>query len=215
MVVHTDQDITLGRFGGNGVYNRRVHTSSHAARVRAEVHVITFQKRRPVRCEHPFDATTNRPAGPGVRGLATSKRTAEVCTCMSPCSAALKVEQPGGLYSIAEAGRQGVKPLIIEVHHGACEWTSSDCSAFIVACVIKQFAETDHKYAAELVIAANLTTTSKARTVSRDFSARGTSAGVAKCPANVAADVAAGPGRRWSHHYWLCFICRPLRQVSR
>src|ERR1022692_1857099 len=164
MVVHTDQDITLGRFGGDGVDGCAGADDghAHAARVRAEVHVITFQKRRPVRCEHPFNATTDRPAGPGVGGLATNKRTAEVCTCMSPGGAALKVEQPVGLYRIAEAGRQGVEPLIIEVHHGACEWTGSDCSAFIVACVIKQFAGADHKSAAELIIAANLTAAGKA-----------------------------------------------------
>jgi hypothetical protein len=64
--------------------------------------------------------------------------------------------------SVARRIGSSGEPLIVEVHHGACECTASDCSAFAIACVIKQFAGADHKSAAELVIAANLTTTSKA-----------------------------------------------------
>ena len=89
---------------------------------------------------------------------------------MSPRSAA-KVEQPGGLYRIADATRQGVEPLIIEVHHSTREGTASDCAASLVAGVIKQFAGTNHKSAAKLVIAANLTAAGKTGPVSGDFSA--------------------------------------------
>ena len=102
--------------------------------------------------------------------------------CMSPRSAALKVEQPGGLYRIADATRQGVEPLIIEVHHSTREGTASDCAASIVAGEIKQFADTNHKSAAKLVIAANLTATGKTGTVSGDFSAGSTRTGIAKRP---------------------------------
>src|ERR1039458_7497524 len=133
-----------------------------------------------MRCEHPFNATTNRPAGCGVGGLATilntSKGDAYVCTCMRPSGAALKVKQYVGHHCVSEAGRQGVEPLIIEVSDSreTSECSAWECPAFAVACVIKQFAGADHKSAAELIIAANLTAAGKARTVSGDFSTNGT-----------------------------------------
>src|SRR5208283_2722878 len=139
-----------------------------------EVHVITFEKRRPMRCKHPINATTNRPAGCGVGGLATILKTTNgdpyVCTCMSPGRAALKVEQHVGHHGVSDAGRQGVEPLVIEVSDGreTSECSAWECPAFTVACVIKQFAEADHKSTAELIIAANLTATGKARTISGD-----------------------------------------------
>ena len=90
---------------------------------------------------------------------------------MSPGAAALKVEQPVGLHRIAEAGRQGVEPLILEVGRGSKTTERSGCErpAFTVARPIKHIADADHKSAAELVIAADLTATGKARTVSRDL----------------------------------------------
>ena len=38
--------------------------------LRAEAHEIVFGEYRPVRREHPFGTTADRPAGPGVRDLA-------------------------------------------------------------------------------------------------------------------------------------------------
>ena len=117
-IVHTNQDIALGRFGADGTAGRTESGSwgDDSPRLRAKVHVITFEKRRPVRCEHPLNAATNRPAASGVGGLATKRSTTRndgyACSCMSPGAAALKVEQPVGLHCIANAGRQGVEPLI-------------------------------------------------------------------------------------------------------
>ena len=45
--------------------------------------------------------------------------------CLSPGAAALKVEQQVGLHRIAEASRQGVEPLIIEVSHVTARTTSA------------------------------------------------------------------------------------------
>src|SRR3974377_1139245 len=115
-VVDTKQDSCLGRFGANRVDNAT--GASHAARGRAEVHVITFQKRRQMRREHPFTAHSNRPTRSGLGGLAIlNAGVSNVCACMAPCSTALEVEQPGGLYCIANARRQSIEPLIIEVSH--------------------------------------------------------------------------------------------------
>ena len=114
----------------------------------------------------------------------------EVCTGISPGPAALKVEQPWGCHRIADAARQGVEPSILEVNRVTCEWTGFDCSTFAVACPIEHIAEPDHPAGAgELIIAANLTATGKARTVSRDFSSIESRTGVAECPADVGADV--------------------------
>ena len=107
---------------------------------------------------------------------------------MSPGRATLEVEQPGGCHRIAEAGRQGVEPLIVEVDHATCEWTGSDCSTSVVACPIKHIPETDHPRAGELIIAANLTAASKARIVSRDFHTSKGRIAAAKYPADVGAD---------------------------
>ena len=61
-VVHADQDSGLGRFGAEGADASWTGRGEYGAIARAEVHPIPFQKRRPVRREHPFNATTNRPA---------------------------------------------------------------------------------------------------------------------------------------------------------
>ena len=123
-----------------------------------------------MRRKHPFSAATDGPAGSAVGALGNLNTCgSDVCTCMYPGAAALKVEQPSWCHCVSEAGRNGVKPLIIEVSHVACEWTGYECSTFAVACVIKQFADADHKAAAELVIAADLTAPGKARTVCRNL----------------------------------------------
>src|SRR4249920_2377673 len=116
---------------------------------------------------------------------------------MSPGPAALEVEQPGGCHRVADAARQGVEPLIVEVDHATGERTESNCSTSVVACPIKHIAEADHPPGAgKLVIAANLTAPGKPRTVGRNFSKIESRAGVAKCSTDVGADVASGPSHR-------------------
>ena len=58
-VVHANQNSALGRFDAAA---GQTGNSAEYGVARAEVHVITFQKCRPVRREHPFNATTDRPA---------------------------------------------------------------------------------------------------------------------------------------------------------
>ena len=67
--VHADQDSGRGRSGAEGTAEVTA-TSTEAVRkygpiLVAEVVVITFQKRRPAPREHPFNATTGRPACSG------------------------------------------------------------------------------------------------------------------------------------------------------
>ena len=79
-----------------------------------------------MRREHPFDATADRPACSGLGGLANLKTIeGDVCTGMTPGRAALEIEQPGGSPRIAEAGRQRVEPLIVEVSHNCVAVTGS------------------------------------------------------------------------------------------
>ena len=67
-----------------------------------------------MRREHPFNATTNRPACSGPVGTANVKTTnGDVCTVLGPGGAALEVPQPGGSERIADAAGQGVEPTIL------------------------------------------------------------------------------------------------------
>ena len=76
-----------------------------------------------MRREHPFNATTNRPACSGPVGTANVKTTnGDVCTVLGPGGAALEVPQPGGSERIADAAGQGVEPIILEVNRAACTW---------------------------------------------------------------------------------------------
>src|SRR4029077_14017387 len=63
-VIHADQDTGRGRFVTKATtkLTDRADRGDYIAIGRAEVHVVAFQKCRPVRREHPFNATTNRPA---------------------------------------------------------------------------------------------------------------------------------------------------------
>jgi hypothetical protein len=102
----------------------------------AEVHEVAFQKRRPTPREHPFNATTSRPACSGSACVAKIKSSeGEVCFRMSPGHAALTVEQPAGCKRIAEATRQGVEPISLEVNRATCEWADEDCSIPMKACL--------------------------------------------------------------------------------
>src|SRR5262249_43237912 len=60
-VVHADQGSSRGRFGAEGTTTRTGHRGDYSLIDRAEVHVVAFQKRRPARREHPFNATAGRP----------------------------------------------------------------------------------------------------------------------------------------------------------
>ena len=87
-VIQANQNSSLGRFGVEGA------DDAATCRVqcpisRAEVHVISFQKRRPLRGEHPFDAAADRPTCSGLGGLANLKTIeGDVCTGMTPGRAA-------------------------------------------------------------------------------------------------------------------------------
>ena len=76
-----------------------------------------------MRREHPFNATTNRPACSGPVGTANVKTTnGEVGTVLGPGGAALEVPQPGGSERIADAAGQGVEPTILEVNRACYRW---------------------------------------------------------------------------------------------
>jgi hypothetical protein len=69
--IHADQDSGRGRFGVEGAvevddFTLKAVEVVPGPIVVAEVVVITFQKRRPLRREPPFNATTNRPACSGL-----------------------------------------------------------------------------------------------------------------------------------------------------
>src|SRR5262249_44041 len=124
---------------------------------------------------------------------------------MSPGPAALTVDQPGGCRRIADAARQGVKPTSLEVNLATGEWTEGNCPILMEACPIKHIADADYPSAGELIIAANLSATRKARIVCRDFSKAESRLGAAKYPAHVGTDVTSGPSqwrRRRQYDGW-------------
>ena len=91
-VVHADQDSGRGRLGTEGTTSGtdRDERGDHIVIVRAEVHVVAFQKCRPVRCEHPFNASTGPPACSGPGDTANVKTiNGDICTVLSPGRAAL------------------------------------------------------------------------------------------------------------------------------
>ena len=111
--VHADQDSGRGRSGVEGTAEVTANKTARCVGkevVRkygpifvAEVVVITFQKRRPLRREPPFNATTNRPACSGLGGAAkvtgnvklTTEATTEagdLCLYFTPDHAALAVD---------------------------------------------------------------------------------------------------------------------------
>src|SRR5262245_6641402 len=60
-VIHADQGSSRGRLGAEGTTSRTGNRGEYSLIVRAEVHVVAFQKRRPARREHPLNATAGRP----------------------------------------------------------------------------------------------------------------------------------------------------------
>src|SRR5262249_18452199 len=119
---------------------------------------------------------------------------------MSPGPAALTVDQPGRCCRIADTARQGVEPTSLEVNLATGEWTEGNCSILMEACPIKHIADADYPSAGELISAANLTATRKARIVCRAFSKTESRLGAAKYPAHVGTDVTSGPWR-WRRRY--------------
>ena len=171
-VVHARQKSDLGRFATEAAAGRAEGRLECGPISRTEIHVISFQKCRPLRREHPFGATADSPACSGVGGLANLKTIeGNVCTGMSPRSTALEIEQPSRCHRIPDATRQGIEPLIIEVNH---KWPDPrvDRSTSFVARPIVHVAEAEHPIAGELIIAADLTATGNARAVCGDFDAR-------------------------------------------
>jgi len=198
-VVQTDQDSGCGRFRADAATGGTDSSEGvvYIAIVRAEVHVVGFQKRRPAWCEHPFNAATNRPACFGAGKTANvSTVYGDICTVPSPDGAALSVKQPAGCEPIADAARQGVEPIIIDVNPDPVA-VEDACPIPAQACPIQHIAKAKHPSAGILIIAANLTAASKARIVRGEFSKIEIRVGAAKYSADVAADVASRPSN-WS-----------------
>src|SRR5262249_53305345 len=61
-VIHADQDSGSFRVGVEETTPNRTGKGEYSYIVRADVHVVSFQKRRPAPREHPFNAATGRPA---------------------------------------------------------------------------------------------------------------------------------------------------------
>ena len=68
-VVHTNQNVLDIRFAAKSTASR-ADAGCYGITKCAEAHVAVFQERGPVRYEHPFNATTNRPAGLSAGDLA-------------------------------------------------------------------------------------------------------------------------------------------------
>ena len=78
----------------------------------AQVHVVAFKERRPIRREHPFNTATGRPACSGVAVTAEGQTSyGDVCAGLNPSRAALTVEQPARRERVTEAARQSVEPI--------------------------------------------------------------------------------------------------------
>src|SRR5262245_22996746 len=193
-VIHADQDSGRFRMGVEVTNTIKTVRVEYSMIVRAEVHVVAFQKRRPAPRKHPFNATTGRPTCSGPITEITEVKTSKgyVCTGFNPGNAALTVEQPAGRPRIAEAGRQGVEPINVEVSR-ATKTVGEESSIPMEACPIKHIAGAKHPAAGELIIAANLTAAIKARIASRDFQTSESAIALAKYPADVPADVTSCP----------------------
>src|SRR5262245_16211754 len=173
-VVHANQHSGRLRVGVEGTTsNRTANRAEYNMVVIAEVHVVAFQKRRPAPREHPFNATTGRPACSGPIEIAKVKShrprrrrcDPEVCALIKPSHAALTVEQPAGCKRIADAARQGVEPTTVIVERDNITEIIGESSILTQRCPIKHIADADHPSAGELIIAANLAAASKARTL--------------------------------------------------
>jgi len=68
LIVHAHQDILNIGFGAQDGTNAASTANYEARTPRAEAHVVVFNEERPMRYEHPFDATASRPAGAAVAG---------------------------------------------------------------------------------------------------------------------------------------------------
>src|SRR5262245_41422625 len=168
-VVHAHQDSGRFRMGAEGATRGDPTGPSktgaeYSMAVVAEVHVVAFQKRRPAPREHPFNATTGRPACSGpIEAAKVNSINGELCALIKPGHTALAVEQPGRCKRIADAARQGVEPTTVIVERDNITESICESSIPTQACPIKHVADADHPSARELIIAANLTAASKAR----------------------------------------------------
>ena len=158
-----------------------------------------------MRHEHPFDAAASRPAGAAVAGNRANLRPETVESCcfrFRPCGAALPVEQPIRCHEIAKASGQSIEPLHLcfDGAAAAVKWVDK-CSGAMNVCPVEHVANADHPRIIELVIAADLTAASKAGLAGSRSARAGGNVGhvdMRKGPADVGADIAAGPNiERW------------------
>src|SRR5262245_56505271 len=169
-VVHADQDSGRCHMRVESTTNNPTIINLAGAEYRviviAEVHVVAFQKHRPAPGEHPFNATTGRPACSGPAELAKVKTiNSDVYAVINPSHAALTIEQPAGCKRIADAARQGVEPTTVGVSRNKIIELIGESSVPTHVCPIKHIADANHPSAGELIIAANLAAASKGRTV--------------------------------------------------
>src|SRR5262249_28114238 len=190
-VIHADQDSGRFRMGVEVTNTIKTVRVEYSMIVRAEVHIVAFQERRPAPHEHPFNATTGRPTCSGPGDAANIKTiNGDVCTVLSPGHAALTVDHPAGAGElsprIADTARQGAEPIIVEVNRGCISQSIDESFIPIQGCPIKHIAEANDPSAGELIIAANLTAAGKATVVCRDLSKTGNiRPGAAKYPTDV------------------------------
>ena len=115
--VHADQNVLGICFDVDAAAANTSASIGPGPATRAEVHVIVFQENRPLRNEHPFDTTADRPAGRVVRDLRHLRtgRIAYGVIPLRPGHATLRIEQHVRLHEVATASRQGIEPVRVTV----------------------------------------------------------------------------------------------------
>src|SRR6185295_5924004 len=115
-VIHAHQDSGCCRIRVEGATNRADTRAECEMIIVAQVHEVAFEEGRPAAREHPFNATTRRPACPGVAVAAEGQTSyGDVCAGLNPGRATLTVEQPAGRERVANTARQGIEPVDVEV----------------------------------------------------------------------------------------------------
>lgn len=162
-VVHANQEILDIRFGAE--VNTMNFTDCNGVTKRAEAHEIVFEEHRPVRREHPFDTSAGCPAGLVLGDLANlrTETIGKGYIVLSPRRATLPIEQEVRSKEIADATRQGIEParLALDGEEAAVEKWIRKRPRFVQARAVEHIANAKHPRA-RLVIAADLTATSKA-----------------------------------------------------
>jgi len=156
-IVQANQDILDIRFGAENA----PPTGGKGRTLCAEAHEIVFDKRRPVRCEHPFAAAADCPARTVVGDFADlrSVKSVKGYICIGPRRATLHIKQDVRCHEVTAASRQRIEPARATVG-SAAERYGRKRRVVTQACRIEHIANAKHP-CARLVIAADLTATRK------------------------------------------------------